>query len=56
MNPKFNIVVSVVAGLVLWTAVGCALLKTAPSTDREHYPYHGVLVDTNGIPLNPPRW
>jgi hypothetical protein len=55
MKPLHTIVLGLVAGAVLWTSVGCALLAT-PQTGPKNYPYQGPLVDTNGIPINPPRW
>lgn len=56
MKPQATIIMGVVFGAILWASVGCALLAVPPKTGTEHYPYHGPLVNTNGIPVNPPRW
>ena len=56
MKSVHHIIGVVVLGVFLWGAVGCALLATAPKGGPEHYPYHGPLMETNGVPINPPRW
>lgn len=56
MRTQSTIILSLILGAILWTSVGCALMAVAPKNGTEHYPYHGPLVETNGIPINPPRW
>jgi hypothetical protein len=56
MTIKKHLILSLSLASILWGAVGCALMQIAKPMDSEHYPYHGVLVDTNGVPINPPRW
>ena len=56
MKPVHHIISSRVLGVILWSAVGCSLLAVAPKKGADHYPYHGPLLETNGVPVNPPRW
>jgi hypothetical protein len=56
MKPLYQVISASLLGCILWGAVGCALLATASKGGPEHYPYHGPLMETNGVPVNPPRW
>lgn len=47
---------SLVIAYVLIAAAGCNTQKSQSGTDTVHYPYQGPLLETNGIPIPPPRW
>jgi hypothetical protein len=54
-TPAHFIVAAIIAGIIA-CSMGCTTRQAQQPINDEHYPYHGPLVDTNGIPVNPPRW
>lgn len=36
---------------------GCAVFsESSRNANSERFPYQGALTETNGLPINPPRW
>jgi hypothetical protein len=54
-TPAHFIVAAIIAG-ILSCSLGCSTPQERKASNDERYPYHGPLVDTNGVPVKPPRW
>jgi hypothetical protein len=54
-TPAHFIVAALVAGILAFS-LGCNSPQVKKASQAEHYPYYGPLVETNGVPVNPPRW